>query len=126
MRYNLTCRRVRRIKQVPCRDLKLVVVGTASWIPCAGIAWMDIEIVLGLLRLGHDVHYFELPQIGPTIPTERVSSRTLITHRNTLTDWRRNLASRIAGRIAEVTATKRGSGSPASAPNRYCRLLMQS
>ena len=50
------------------KPLKLVVVGTATSNPYAGLAWMHMQIVLGLMRLGHDVYYFEIASNWPYDP----------------------------------------------------------
>ena len=48
--------------------LKIVVVGTFASDPYAGMAWMHMQIVVGLQRLGHDVHYFETTSTWPYDP----------------------------------------------------------
>lgn len=50
------------------RPLRLIVVGTAASNPYAGMAWMHMQIVLGLRRLGHDAYYFELTRTWPYDP----------------------------------------------------------
>jgi hypothetical protein len=47
---------------------QLVVVGTASSNPYAGLAWMHMQIVVGLKRLGHEVYYFETTSNWPYNP----------------------------------------------------------
>lgn len=48
--------------------LKIIVVGTMVSDPFAGMAWMHIQIAVGLLRLGHDVYYFETTSTWPYNP----------------------------------------------------------
>src|SRR5437588_209140 len=50
------------------KSLKIVVVGTLASDPYAGMAWMNMQIVVGLLRLGHDVYYFETTSTWPYNP----------------------------------------------------------
>ena len=50
------------------KPLKIIVVGTLASDPYAGMAWMHMQIVLGLLRLGHDVYYFETTSAWPYNP----------------------------------------------------------
>jgi hypothetical protein len=49
---------------------QLVVVGTVASDPYAGMAWMHMQIAVGLLRLGHDVHYLETTSSWPYDPTQ--------------------------------------------------------
>lgn len=44
---------------------KIIVVGTLASDPYAGMAWMNMQIVVGLHRLGHDVYYFETTSVWP-------------------------------------------------------------
>ena len=46
----------------------IVVVGTLASDPYAGMAWMHMQIVVGLKRLGHDVYYFEVTNTWPYDP----------------------------------------------------------
>jgi hypothetical protein len=48
--------------------LTIVVVGTLASDPYAGMAWMNMQIVLGLYRLGHNVYYFETTSTWPYNP----------------------------------------------------------
>ncbi|MBA2360239.1 MAG: hypothetical protein H0V79_04740 [Actinobacteria bacterium] len=48
--------------------LKLVVLGTLAANPYAGMAWMHMQIAVGLQRLGHDVHYLETSSNWPYDP----------------------------------------------------------
>ncbi len=48
--------------------LNIVVVGTLASDPYAGMAWMHMQIVVGLLRLGHNVFYFETTSTWPHNP----------------------------------------------------------
>lgn len=50
--------------------MRIVVVGTLASDPYAGMAWMNMQIVLGFLRLGHDVYYFETTSTWPYNPIE--------------------------------------------------------
>jgi len=50
---------------------RFVVVGTLASSPWAGMAWMHMQIAVGLLRLGHDVSYIEATSIWPYDPTRR-------------------------------------------------------
>ncbi len=47
----------------------IVVVGTMGSDPYAGMAWMHMQIVAGLRRLGHDAYYFETTSAWPYDPT---------------------------------------------------------
>lgn len=47
---------------------RIVVIGTMAFDPYAGMAWMHMQIVVGLLRLGHDVYYFETTSDWPYDP----------------------------------------------------------
>ncbi len=48
--------------------LSLVVVGTMASNPYAGMAWMHMQVAVGLRRLGHDVYYFETTSSWPYDP----------------------------------------------------------
>src|SRR6188768_3578908 len=50
------------------RPRKIVVVGTVASDPYAGMAWMIMQIVVGLRRLGHDAWYFETTSTWPYDP----------------------------------------------------------
>ena len=50
------------------KHLNIIVVGTLASDPYAGMAWMHMQIVLGLRRLGHDVYYFETTSTWPYDP----------------------------------------------------------
>ena len=50
------------------KRLNIIVTGTIASDPYAGMAWMHIQIVLGLLRLGHNVYYFETTSTWPYNP----------------------------------------------------------
>ncbi len=50
---------------------RLVVVGTLSVDPFAGMAWMHMQIAAGLLRLGHDVYYIEMSGNWPYDPVRQ-------------------------------------------------------
>jgi hypothetical protein len=51
------------------RPLRLIVLGTVASMPYAGMAWMHMQIAVGLRRLGHDVYYFETTSAWPDDPT---------------------------------------------------------
>ena len=46
----------------------IIVVGTLASDPYAGMAWMNMQIVVGLKRLGHEVFYFEITDTWPYNP----------------------------------------------------------
>jgi hypothetical protein len=50
------------------KPLNIVVVGTMVSDPYAGMAWMHMQIVTGLSRLGHNVYYFETTSTWPHNP----------------------------------------------------------
>jgi hypothetical protein len=50
---------------------RLVVLGTLASDPWAGMAWMHMQIAAGLLRLGHDVSYFEVTSEWPYDPSRQ-------------------------------------------------------
>ena len=50
------------------KPLRLIVVGTLANNPYAGMAWMHMQIAVGLRRLGHDVYYFETTSQWPYDP----------------------------------------------------------
>jgi hypothetical protein len=50
------------------KPLRLVVVGTLANDPYAGMAWMKMQVAVGLRRLGHDVHYLETTSSWPYDP----------------------------------------------------------
>ena len=47
---------------------RIVVVGTVASDPYAGMAWMHMQIVVGLRRLGHEAYYFEITSTWPYDP----------------------------------------------------------
>ncbi len=47
---------------------RIVVLGTMASNPYAGMAWMHMQIVLGLRLLGHDAYYFETTTTWPYDP----------------------------------------------------------
>src|SRR5215831_878228 len=51
---------------------RIVVVGTLASDPYAGMAWMHMQIVIGLNRLGHDVYYFETTSSWPYDPVREM------------------------------------------------------
>ena len=50
------------------RRRRIVVVGTLAGNPYAGMAWMHMQIVAGLRRLGHEAYYFETSSSWPYDP----------------------------------------------------------
>jgi hypothetical protein len=50
---------------------RIVVLGTLASTPYAGMAWMHMQIAVGLRRLGHDVYYFETTSSWPYDPVRR-------------------------------------------------------
>lgn len=48
--------------------LRIVVLGTAASNPYAGMAWMHMQYVEGLRRLGHDAYYIEATSTWPYDP----------------------------------------------------------
>jgi hypothetical protein len=50
------------------KPLRLVVLGTLAVNPWAGMAWMHMQIAVGLRRLGHDVYYLETTSSWPYDP----------------------------------------------------------
>src|SRR5215471_13957298 len=53
------------------KRLRFVVVGTLASDPYAGMAWMHMQIAVGLRRLGHDVTYVEATSTWPYDLTRR-------------------------------------------------------
>jgi hypothetical protein len=49
---------------------RIVVVGTMASLPYAGMAWMNMQLVVGLRRLGHDAYYFETTSAWPFDPVQ--------------------------------------------------------
>ena len=54
------------------RPLRIVVLGTVASEPWAGMAWMHMQLAVGLRRLGHDVYYYEVTSAWPYDPTHRM------------------------------------------------------
>src|SRR4029077_21011259 len=54
------------------RPRRIVVVGTVASLPYAGMAWMHMQIVAGLRRLGHDAYYFEFSLSWPYDPVRQM------------------------------------------------------
>lgn len=50
---------------------QIVVVGAVASDPYAGMAWMHMQIVVGLRRLGHDAYYFETTSAWPYDPVRQ-------------------------------------------------------
>src|SRR5579871_1220811 len=53
------------------RARRFAVVGTLASNPYAGMAWMHMQIVAGLRRLGHDAYYVETTSNWPYDPIRR-------------------------------------------------------
>lgn len=51
---------------------RFVVLGTLSSNPFAGMAWMHMQIAVGLRRLGHDVYYLETTSAWPYDPVRNM------------------------------------------------------
>jgi hypothetical protein len=51
---------------------RLIVLGTVASNPYAGMAWMHMQIAVGLRRLGCDVYYFETTSSWPYDPERRM------------------------------------------------------
>jgi hypothetical protein len=51
--------------------LRIVLLGTLASSPYAGMAWMHMQIAVGLMRLGHDVHYVEATSVWPYDPIRK-------------------------------------------------------
>jgi hypothetical protein len=49
----------------------VVVLGTMASNPYAGIAWQDLQYLIGLRQLGHDVYYVEITSAWPYDPLRR-------------------------------------------------------
>jgi hypothetical protein len=49
---------------------RVVLVGSAAGNPFAGMAWMHMQFVTGLRRLGHDAYYFEFTSDWPYDPNQ--------------------------------------------------------
>ncbi|GAC1475905.1 MAG: hypothetical protein NVSMB9_29300 [Isosphaeraceae bacterium] len=47
---------------------RFIVLGTMASNPYAGMAWMHMQLVAGLRRLGHDAYYFEVTSSWPYDP----------------------------------------------------------
>lgn len=54
------------------RKQRLIVVGTLANNPYAGMAWMHMQIAVGLRRLGHEVYYFETTSQWPYDPLRQM------------------------------------------------------
>jgi hypothetical protein len=53
------------------RRRRIVVLGTLASDPYAGMAWMHMQIVVGLRRLGQDAYYFETTSAWPYDPVRQ-------------------------------------------------------
>ena len=53
------------------KSRRIVVLGTLASNPYAGMAWMHMQITVGLRRLGHDVYYFEATSNWPYDPVRQ-------------------------------------------------------
>ncbi len=56
------------------RTKRFVVLGTMASNPYAGMAWMHMQIAVGLARLGHDVVYLETTSNWPYDPVRQVKT----------------------------------------------------
>ena len=54
------------------KSRRIIVVGTLASNPYAGMAWMHMQIAVGLRRLGHDVYYFETTSTWPYDPIRQL------------------------------------------------------
>jgi hypothetical protein len=50
---------------------RLIILGTLASSPYAGMAWMHMQIAVGLRRLGHDVYYIEAAADWPYDPVRQ-------------------------------------------------------
>lgn len=50
----------------------LVVLGGLASSPYAGLAWMQLQMTAGFLRLGHDAYYIEATSVWPYDPLRRM------------------------------------------------------
>jgi hypothetical protein len=55
------------------KSRRIVVIGTVASDPYAGMAWMHMQIVVGLRRLGHDAYYFETTSAWPYDPIRKTN-----------------------------------------------------
>lgn len=53
------------------KQRRIVVAGSLATHPYAGMAWMHMQIAVGLQRLGHDVYYIEATSTWPYDPVRR-------------------------------------------------------
>jgi hypothetical protein len=53
-------------------SLRIVVLGTMSADPYAGMAWMSMQIAAGLMRCGHDVTFMEVTSVWPYDPIRQM------------------------------------------------------
>lgn len=51
---------------------RFVILGTLASSPYAGMAWMHMQIAVGLRRLGHDVYYIEATSTWPYDPVRQM------------------------------------------------------
>jgi hypothetical protein len=51
---------------------RIVIVGTLASSPYAGMAWMHMQIAVGLRRVGHDVYYIEATSVWPYDPVRQM------------------------------------------------------
>ena len=70
------------------KSLRIVIVGTLASNPYAGMAWMHLQIVAGLRRLGHDAYYFETTSTWPYDPIRQM--KVCRTFRRNLKNLRNN------------------------------------
>jgi hypothetical protein len=63
---------IARRRRAPGDTLRLVVLGGLASSPYAGLAWMQLQMVAGLLRLGHDAYYVEATSVWPYDPIRQM------------------------------------------------------
>jgi hypothetical protein len=59
----------RRAAEAPAT---LIVLGGLASSPYAGLAWMQLQMAAGFLRLGHDAYYMEATSVWPYDPVRRM------------------------------------------------------
>ena len=88
---------------------RIVVVGVVASDPYAGMAWMHMQIVAGLRRLGHDAYYFEITSAWPYDPVRQAAVCDSDYALRTSRVWRSASGSPVDGRIAAATRITHGS-----------------
>ena len=90
--------------------LRIVVSGLAGLHPLGGVAWDYLQYVIGLHRLGHDVHYFEDTQCWPYDPVRQMPVDTPDYSARFIGDFFRRFAPALADRWAYVHLNDRVCG----------------